>query len=129
MDIFEHLAMRVDVPRQFAFGTFEIGAVNRKPDRAAVSVGQLADFEQPARAADYNVAPLAFDRPGGGRPRQRSRLLTPGLRSEFAAFAEDHVAQRIERAGIGIVAVDQAQAAVAPPYRQRDRVKSLPQGG
>ncbi len=35
VDAFKHLAMRIDVPRQIAFGAFEIGAVDREADRAA----------------------------------------------------------------------------------------------
>ena len=129
MDVFEHLAVRVDVPDQFGFRALEVGAVDRKADRAAGPVGQLANLEQPARAADHDVPPLALDRAVRRRPRQCPRLLSPALRGELAGFGEHRLAQRIERAGIGVVAVDQPQAAVAPPDRQRDCVERLAQGG
>ena len=59
VDAFEHLAVRVDVPRQRGFSAFDIGPIDREADRAAGPVGQFADFEQAARSGDDDVTPLA----------------------------------------------------------------------
>src|SRR5205085_1842685 len=58
MDVFEHLAMRVDVPREFALGAFEIGAIDRKADCAACAIGQFAVFDEPPAAAASAALPL-----------------------------------------------------------------------
>src|SRR6476660_3840500 len=93
VDVFEHLAVRVDVPGEFALGAFEIGAVDGKPDRPAGAVGQFANFEEAARAADDDVSPFALDRPGRCRPGQGPRLLAARFGGELAAIAEHRLAQ------------------------------------
>src|SRR5947208_3325436 len=85
MDVFEHLAVRVDVSSEFALGAFEVGAVDGKPDRPAGAVGQFANFEEAARAADDDMPPFALDRPRRCRPRQCPRLLAASFGSNLPA--------------------------------------------
>ena len=54
VDAFKHLAMRVDMPRQFALGVFQVGAVDRETDRAAVADRRLGQLQEPALAADHH---------------------------------------------------------------------------
>src|SRR5205814_3307593 len=129
MDVFQHLAVRVDVSSEFALGAFEVGAVDGKPDRPAGAVGQFANFEEAARAADDDMPSFALDRSRRRRPSQCPRLLAASFGSQLAAVALHRLAQRIARHGIGIVAVDEPQRPVTPPLRQRYGMKCMSQSG
>ena len=52
---------------------------------------------------------------------------SPSGGDKLAGLGEDFFAGGAERSGIGQVAVDEATAAVAPPYRHRHRVEHLTQ--
>ena len=131
MDVFEHLAVRVDVARRARSRRFR-DRCDRRRSRSCRrrASGSSANFEQPARAADDDM-PRARSRscPPAAAPGQCPRLLAAAVGSQLAAFGQHRLARRVERAGIGSVAVDEPQVAVAPPHRQRDRIEGLPQSG
>src|SRR5438046_6746195 len=106
MDVFEHLAVRVDMSSEFALGAFEVGEVDSKPDRPAGAVGQFANFEEAARAADDDMPPFALDRPRRCRPRQCPRLLAASFGRQLADVAQTRLAERIECTGLVIVEDD-----------------------
>ena len=139
VDAFEDLAMRVDVPRQFAPGAFKIGLVDGEADRprpyrSAANrrgrrVGRFGKLQEAARPGDDDMVVLALDGPGGGRAGERQNPVASGLGRELAGLGEHRLARQIERRSVRAVAIDDPQVRVAAPDRDRQHVEHRAHGG
>ncbi|MBK1670710.1 hypothetical protein CKO28_22065 [Rhodovibrio sodomensis] len=130
---FQHLALGGDRARQLVLQVLRLGAVDRQADQAvaltfagpvAAQQRHLHQLHQPALAGDHDVVALALDLGRRARPlRQRPADVAQGIAQQLGVLRHRRGARALDRAGVGVVAVDQAQVAPAPPDRHRDRVQ------
>ncbi len=124
-DVLEHVGMSGDVAGELRLHVFEIGEVARIADDAVVAGERhLGELDETARAVDDDVMALRLGDAGdtrafGERPAARRQHAA----ADLARLGDRRARRRIDRAGIGGVAVDEREIGGAAPHRQRQGVE------
>ena len=103
--------MRRDVARQLGLDVLEVGEVLRETDELAGTVERrLGELHQAARAADDDVVAFGLRHHRAARTTgERSAALADRAGGDLAPLGERLLRRRVDRRGIGAVAVDERQ--------------------
>ena len=120
--------MRGDMARQLGLGVLDIGAVEREPDRAAVAAGSSAISSRRRDPPMTTWRRSLRGSPGAAARARATVCLRPLAEASSRPSAEHGLARRVERGGIGRVAVDErhvrGRAATPAPGSRRASARS-----
>ncbi len=121
--------MRCDVARQLGLDVLEVGEILREADQPARAVERrLGEFHQAARAGHDDVVAFRLRHHRAARPSgERPPALADRAGADFAPLGQRLLRRRIDRRGIGAVAVDEPEIDVAAPHRQRQQIEHAAQ--
>ncbi len=128
-DVLEHVGMRRDMARQLGLDVLEVGEVLGEAGQLARAVERrLGELHQPARAGNDDMMAFRLRHHRAARPSgKRPPALADRAGGDLAPLGQRLLRRRIDRRGIGAVAVDEPEIGAAAPHRQRQQIEHAAQ--